>query len=597
MWLFFTFADHLRWIGAVLKKFFSLVPVPTLAVVVLTLVSQFAKLLAFFLPLKVIILLGSPSMPRYFPEAWAAFDRDALVLLLSFATLLFFLLYLMAEKILISMAKQGAAGVIARSLKLVLFSNQDEIASQAYQKLAASLATCVLFAVLFLLFAILYPAFLGIILAYVLAGPTLVSLITNKQGELRSRLREKARGVIELTSGLGFLLLFAFIVANFLLGEGVSFMVAIICLLLSRQLFNRMESAFKDALWLHDKRLQINAIFFTGHQLEKEPENHRHLKLLGLLALVERPERLVPLLERISGFPLTSDSTLICRWKQSGLIDILVFNVELRVPDREVQYILLKVFGSRHKKAALNEADLLLSTSGQALPTLELLGVDQLDGFDVHLFRSPVEVKASRDDAVNQLAERTVRCWQVEPDKNLVNRYCRSHPFLYQRLTPRMLARLGAISTEAIHRDQIVQLSNSFEGLLAELGKLPLAVINSSSPRELTFVTTSGELQLAHWGNWNLEPVGACLTQRLRREERLKEMIEKAAEQREALKAVPLERILLSANCFAFEEAFSKQRYADAIALIPDLLSCLSNLRKATHYNDSKISNSSLDNS
>jgi hypothetical protein len=44
----------------------------------LTLISQISTLLAFFLPLKVVILLGSDRMPRYIPEALAALGHDAL---------------------------------------------------------------------------------------------------------------------------------------------------------------------------------------------------------------------------------------------------------------------------------------------------------------------------------------------------------------------------------------------------------------------------------------------------------------------------------------------------------------------------------------
>ncbi|WP_139195544.1 hypothetical protein [Halomonas daqiaonensis] len=544
----------------------------------LTLVSQFAKLLAFFLPLKVIILIGSTGIPHYFPDAWAAFDRDFLVVALSFTTLLFYLVHLLAERLLGATAAKGAAGVVERSRKLALFSNQDEVASQAYKKLAAGLATGVLTALLGVLFAILYPAFLAVMVAYVVGVSAVISLVTQKQPERRVKLQENAKNLIGLLSGGGFLLLFAFMVTDFLLWEGVSFMVAIISLLLSRQLLNRVESMIKDALWLHDKRLQINAIFFTGHRLETGPENPRHRKLWELLTLVDRPERLIPLLEHVSGTALTVDSTLTCRWRQSGLIDILVFDVELRVPGSEPQGFLLKVFDSRHKKAALNEAELLASATGRALPAPELRGVDQLERFDVHLLRFPAGMRVSRDAASNQLADRLVRCWQVVPGKNLVDRYRRSHPFLHQRFSSRMLERLAAVAADSTQRAQVDQLARRFDALLAELGKLPLVVINPGVPRELTFVTDSSELQLAHWGNWTLEPVGADFPLGMLREGRLQQVYAAAAEQRDDLKAVPIDRIRLCAQCSAFETFFNKQKYADALALLSTMLRCLQQL-------------------
>lgn len=68
----------LRWSLSLGAKFSRVVPFLTLAIVILTLVAQIASLLSFFLPLKMIILLGSEGMPRYFPAAFAQLDRDGI---------------------------------------------------------------------------------------------------------------------------------------------------------------------------------------------------------------------------------------------------------------------------------------------------------------------------------------------------------------------------------------------------------------------------------------------------------------------------------------------------------------------------------------
>lgn len=595
MWLFKLAGQQLHWSAAVLKKFFKLVPGPTLAVVVLTLVSQFTKLLAFFLPLKVIILLGSTGIPRYFPPSWAAYDRDVLVVVLSVATFLFFVTHLLAEKLLEKTADTGAASVVERSRKLALFSNQDEVATQAYQKLANGLATVVLMGLLVLLFAIIYPPFLAILLSYVVGVSVVLSLATQWRPHWRSKLQENASGLVSLLSGAGFLLLFAFMVVDFLLWEGVGFMVAIISLLLSRQLLNRLVSVITDALWLYSKRLQVNAIFFTGHRLERAPEHPHHRKFWHLLSLHDHPERLLPLLERLSVNSLAAESTIRCCWRQSGLPDILVFEVEVQSSGKELERFLLKAFGTRHRKAALNEADLLMSASGQALPSLELVGVDQLEGFDVHLFRLPAEEVTERKGSAKLLLDRLERCWQVEPSKALVARYRRSRPLLHQRLSSGMLERLAAVAADPAQRDPIEQLVNRFEALLAELNTLPLVVINPGVPGELTFVSDSGDLQLAHWGNWALEPVGADFPLGKRWDKELKPLLSAAAKHRKALEDVSLELVRLCAYCSAFETAFNKQKYADAIALVPDMLSCLPQPAPVTEEPnglDSKVKNS-----
>ncbi|EWG99646.1 hypothetical protein [Halomonas sp. BC04] len=242
---------------------------------------------------------------------------------------------------------------------------------------------------------------------------------------------------------------------------------------MSRQLLGRLEGVVNDAFWLSSKRLQVNAIFFTGHRLEKGPENPRHRKLWQLLSLRDQPEKLLPLLERLGGNSLAAENTISCCWRQSGLPDILIFEVEVESPNSDPERFLLKAFGTRHKKAALNEADLLMSATGKALPSPELVGVDKLEGFDVHLFRLPFEEVAEKNGRGKFVLDRLKGCWQVEPSSGLVARYCRSHPLLHQRLSPGMLERLAAVVTDPVERSHIEELASRFQELLVELNNLP----------------------------------------------------------------------------------------------------------------------------
>ncbi|EWG99645.1 hypothetical protein Q427_23785 [Halomonas sp. BC04] len=105
-------------------------------------------------------------------------------------------------------------------------------------------------------------------------------------------------------------------------------------------------------------------------------------------------------------------------------------------------------------------------------------------------------------------------------------------------------------------------------------------MINPGVPKELTFFLSSGDLQLAHWGSWSLEPIGADVPLRkygTRKSWRRKiqPLLLEAAEQRKSLQGISSDIVRLCACCSAFEVAFNKQKYADAIALIPDMLSCL----------------------
>lgn len=575
MWFYRVVLRHLYWSAAVLKKFFKLVPLPTLTLVALTLVSQFSRMLAFFLPLKVIILIGSTGTPRYFPDSWAALDRDFLVIALSLATVFFYAVSLSSERLLSFMAEKGAAGVVAGTHKLVLFTNQDEVASQAYQKLAAGLATGALAVVLTLLFSLVYPGFLLAIVSYVLAASAFVALIGHR-GEARIELQQKAGTLIGLLSGIGFMMLFAFMVADFLLWEGVSFMVALISLLLSRQLLNRLDGVLKDAIWLNDKRLQINAIFFTGHRLEKMPDHARNRKFWNFLSLSENCDLLLPILAQGKGHELADGARVKCRWKQSGLADLLTFDVEVKAAEEETERYLLKIFGKRHRKAAMSEADILSSASGHLLPAPELVYIGEMEGFDVHLFRLPDWYDPSCAAAAKVRIEWLAKYWCVEPDKTLLNRYQRSHPLLQHRLSLSMLERLSTVAGARDDKAILEKAKYRFEDILEELNLLPLTVLNPGVPRELSFVSETGELIQAHLGNWALEPIGVGIPHAESWLPKLDELLAEASEIREALLNIPAARIRLCACCSTFEQNFNKQKYADAIGLLPEIMRCLS---------------------
>ncbi|APX92952.1 hypothetical protein BWR19_08420 [Halomonas sp. 1513] len=575
MWLFRLGWRHLHWSASLLKKFFRLVPLPTLAVVALTLVSQLTKMLAFFLPLKVIILVGSTGIPRYFPASWAAFDRDALVVALSLAAIGFYVVFLVADKLLAAMANRGATGVLSHTRKLALFSNQDEVASEAYQRLVSGLATGVLALLLALLFAVIYPGFLLVMLAYLVLAALGVNLVGQRRVHYRAKLHENAKNIAGLLSGAGFLLLFAFMVTDFLLWGGAGFMAAIICLLLSRQLFNRLDGAFKDALWLHAKRLQVNAIFFTGHKLAPQQEGPRHRRFWALLALSEQPARLASVIEACRDAPLAEGSQLHACWRQSGLTDTHVFEVEVQAPEREPEHYLLKLFGIAQRKAALNEADLLASSTGKRLPAPELLGVAKWQGYDCHLFIKPEGELTESNRFRDQLPQRLAACWAVEPSRDLVRRYSRSHPLLHQRLNAPILQRLEAAAVNTPARQDVVQLAQRLDEVIAALGSLPLAIVNQGITRELAFTEPQGELLLGHWGRWALEPVGAAFPVGRRWRGALEPCLSQAIRHRPSLGGLSLEQVRLSACCSELEIRFRRQKYHDAIALIPEILACL----------------------
>ena len=157
---------HLRWIVSLSAKFLRVLPILTLVIVLLTLIAQITSLLSFFMPLKIIILLGSEGMPRYLPPAFSQIDRNLLIAWLSAATVGFFLLSLLAHKLIDKSIDLGATKLLAKSQKMVLFENQQEFAGRAYQRYSTVLAAGVFISLVLAALGWFYASMAALILGY-----------------------------------------------------------------------------------------------------------------------------------------------------------------------------------------------------------------------------------------------------------------------------------------------------------------------------------------------------------------------------------------------------------------------------------------------
>ena len=158
----------LRWAVSIGSKLIRVAPGYTFSVIIFTLISQVSMLLAFFLPLKVIILLGSSRIPRYFPESWKSFDHDQLVITLAVAAAGFYLLALLSERILAMLATKGAQRLLDKSRKITMFRNQKTITKNAYLKYSSGLAGLVFSILAFIFLGVLYPNLAIVTFSYIL---------------------------------------------------------------------------------------------------------------------------------------------------------------------------------------------------------------------------------------------------------------------------------------------------------------------------------------------------------------------------------------------------------------------------------------------
>jgi len=556
------FRSAMRWLLSLSHRLLNVVPWFTVSSVAATLVSQLALLLAFVLPLKVILLLGSDGVPAYFPDQFKTFDRQTLILGLSGLAIALFFVHLLAERFIEASVAGGSRKLLLHSRKMELFENQDEIAARAYQRFSRGFAS-VVFLSLFgpLLFAL--SPYLGMLFfGYVLAATTGCLLLAAFNDEFRARLGSGGTNLPTLLAGVGFLLCFSYMVAEFLWLKAPSVLVAVICLLLTRQLLRHVVNVVNHTVAVVERRRQLSALFFHGHRL-MEPPRHGLEGVWMLAAPDARGRWLHQALAEVLGGPVSVRSA---QWLQLGISDVLVYRVGATHGAAERMF-LVKVFERNRRSAAKHEATLLVNQPG--LPALEFIGVTDLaDQFHCHVF--------AFDDMHSVTGTKLAGCCEsarsellaCDPDRELKAIYVRSKPTLAQRLGRDVLERLHHLIDRS---DQCLALKcfdETFDEIKALLGTLPLGYVNPDIRRGPLFRDGKGQVFVGHWVRWSLEPVGCGWPVDKRGLNSLLEAHALTVARRADMAEISAPHLKLAAQLFAFEKSCKQQNYQDAADLL-----------------------------
>lgn len=369
----------LRWVLSLGKKFTLVVPLQTLVIVLLTLVSQISALLASFLPLKVVILLGSERIPRYFPDVLLALDKDQIIGLLCLSTLAFYGLHVLAERLIRWFTAWGTKRLLQRSHKMTLFENQEGVAQEGYLRFSRALAGGVFITLALALLGWFYPIMAGVLLLYMLMAWLVVRLLSALRTGFQEQLTTNLAGVLNTLAALGFFFSFAYLVVDFIFLFPPSVIIAIVGLLLSRQVLNRMAGMVGDVASLQRQQPKLDALFFHGKVLLPQLPDDRSA-FWAMLQPDQRDAWLKPVLQEFTSW---RDGRCDVRWQQAGMADTAAFLVESEVGDYWI-----KVFDVKRRSLALHESTLLMETLPN-MPSMPLLGATEIGNVQCLVYRLP----------------------------------------------------------------------------------------------------------------------------------------------------------------------------------------------------------------
>ncbi|MEG0858009.1 MAG: hypothetical protein RSD81_04825 [Pseudomonas sp.] len=528
--------------------------------------SQAFLLLAFFLPLKVIILLGAEKTPTYFPLFLQDVKKIHLIVSLSCAAAACYVLYLCCEIIISLLCRHGAKSLLQKSSKLNLFENQEKIASQAYSRFTRALAAAIFFAISLITLAYIYPILAFIITIYCALALIVITLAYNSSKYLRTKLNTHYSAILNAVSAIGFLLSFLCMVADFIYFPHTKVFYAIISILVMRQGLQRLNSMILDIITLRLQHRQISALFFHSQPLLEDKKNENNT-LQTLLSPDHRNAWLKKVLAQ-AGIPC--DEGFETTWHQLDAVDVYAFNIIVGTADNKSEY-LAKLFGKNISSLAQQERLLLTHQTG--LPSPQWFGHFEVSGLDCHLFKLDGHKKLARSQIAPGIVAIARELLVNEPDAKLALQFSRTRPYLEQRLDPSMIEALRfACSTDA-EQLAVERLSTAFPLILDHLTALPRQVVSLDTTSDALLISASEEFSVSHWSRWRMEPIGSNWP--VAETKKLLDSLEEARLLRPALEGVNSQHVLLAAYLYTFERFLSRKNYPAALALLSEILGCL----------------------
>ena len=566
MWLFLIMRSYLGWSVSVGRRILMQAAPQVALVVVATIIAQLSRLLAFFLPVKIIILIGSDRVPRYFPSFFADFERQPLVIWLGIATIGFYALCLVAEKVVDHFSERTADKVAAHTAKLALFPDQDETLRDACSSLAESFAAVVFGVLAISLLAWVYPIVAIVIGGWTLAAILFVALVGTFSKGFREWLDEHAKGFIDGASALGFFAVTATIILEFILGADFPILIAIISVLLTRRLMQQLGRIFKNALALYPRRLAITPLVLRSHVWTGEKKQQRE-DVWELLETGDSSEWLGKVFEQVTGEK--TSQIKISRWHETGVIDLLSFDIAAVCSTGEARTYLVKLFGRKRHVAGSHEATLFGSVPVGQLPALAFLGSVPVGEHLCQVFEAvsgdPIPQREFKETEPDLIAD----CWRCEPPQILVQRYKRSHRPLGQRLEGAPLGRLLVVA-RSDQRDHVAAFGAQLPEICRVVNALPLVIHNPDIRTPHVHRLDDGRPVALQWGRWRLEPIGAgWSTSDL---DQLPFWLDKAREGRSDLASVAAAHAQLAALMLEADSYLDRERYQSVVEMLPAIL-------------------------
>ena len=573
MQLFRETASAVAWVVNVTRAFFGVRPWTSLALVCSITVGRIAALLAFFLPLKVILLAGSDGVPRYFRFFIDPDDKLAWIIGLSIGTVVFYALSLLMERLSSVLAEAGSTEVLQGANEIAVASREREEAQGYYARFCGIAANGLLVVLGFSVIGLISPVLASILAALVFAQYMATALIIERgdpldPGRVLRMIRTNLSAYLTIFSSVNFLIGFFVLLVPFLLDAGGNLLLAILSILLMRQALGALSGGITTTSDLWAKQLEVDPMVFRDRQRQKR-ERPVTRNLRQVFEKKARQEMLGEHLEDRTGLVGEVNS----EWRDSTIKGVYTFRVTVRSTDgADEQIYQQQVFPRSQIHLLEHEAFLFEHLSRDALPALPWRGRLREGPFDSQLVDLGMGRVCSQQDWRTVSHSLLEVLWRVVPPKTLSAAFNTSRPRLGGRLTTDLLERLEVALDLPAQRSAYESLLLALPRIQGLLNDIPTYVDNPDLVRGNVIAFGQDDYRISTWGQWTLEPIGAFLPKGMDAamiDGLLARVYEHRGLHAESLQSA---HVLLAHECRELEREIRKTLYGKALTRLPRIL-------------------------
>lgn len=537
-------------------------------------VGRVTNLLAFFLPLKVILLAGTDGVPRYF-QAFVDFDqKTSWIIWLTVAAFVCFVLTIILERNAARVAGAAGAKVAAAASRLAVVDNQDTQAQAYFGRICGIAANLVFMLTAFLAGLFLnWPVFLlvlGLLVLQFIASTWLLGQLGT--GSIAGRMGLFAVGnpgdFSKALSSSGFLIGFLMILHPFIFGGGQNILIAILSVVLLRQALNALPAIIGDATNLLKNRHKIDALVFPEIPLQP-PEKRERQALRVAFRKADRERDVLSVLNsegrKVGGYEVI--------WRDSAVRGLTTFSVFPFQPNHSDQgkYV-LQVYVPQTIGGLENERFLFDHVRRKDLAAPAVVGRYAKDEFQCQLLAAgegrgvrPAEWHASHEGLLR-------KHWACRLPRALVDAFSASRGLLHRRLNEKMVMRLEVAADTERDRAALTLLEGGLVEVQGILEGMPLYVKNADLSRDNVMRFSVDEVLVMSWGKWSLEPIGAELPRRIPAEQ-LETWITELREKRSDVPVdFTIEHLQLASACWELERAIAREKFNQGLRLVHRIL-------------------------